>query len=447
MDLSTIFKSYDIRGTYPDQLTDELAYHVGQAAAQVLGGPTIAVGRDMRVSSENLSVALMRGITDAGIDVIDAGMVSTDTMYYVSGKYQLPVVMITASHNPAKYGGFKFCRSGAEAVSASTGLNDIREFIASGKTLSAEVKGSIEKKDVLAEYGAHLRSLVDTAAMKPLKIVIDAGNGMGGVLAEAALAGLPFAITPLYFQPDGTFPNHPASPIEPENCVDACNKVQEVGADIGIIFDGDADRAFFVDDKGNMVSSSYITAMVAASVLAKEPGAKILYNVVCSKIVPEVIERLGGVPVIERVGHSFIKERMRAENIPFGGEHSGHYYFRNLFFADSGMLTALSVLELLSKDGRKLSEMLAEYAVYSAIPETNATIEDKAAAIAKVREVYTAKGAKVVQDYDGLSLDMGDFWFNVRPSGTEPLLRINLEAKNGVIRDAALQELQDVLKV
>lgn len=441
MSLDTIFKSYDIRGVYPTEITDEIAYRVGIAAAKFFGVGKVAVGRDMRVSSQNIFNEVVRGLNECGVDVLDIGLVSTDTIYYVTGKYNMPGIMVTASHNPGPYGGLKFCKAGAVAVGSTSGLDQIKKMVAEGIAAFGDKRGEVETKDILAEYAADLHKLVDTVAMRPLKVVVDAGNGMGGAIVPAVFAGLPFQVTPMYFELDGNFPNHPANPIEPENCVDACNKVKELGADLGIIFDGDADRAFFVDDTGRVLSSSLITALVAKSILAKNPGAKVLYNVVSSKIVPETIEKYGGLPVMERVGHSFIKARMREEDILFGGEHSGHFYYRSLSFADSGIMTALVVLELLSREGKKFSDLLREFDKYFAIPETNSEVADKAAAIAKLREEYAARGGKVLQDYDGMSMDMGTWWFNVRPSGTEPLLRLNLEASTAAERDAMVAEI------
>lgn len=446
MSLEDIFKAYDVRGKYPDEITDEIAYKAGLASAVFFKAPQIAVGRDMRVSSENLAKNLMRGIIDAGVDVLDIGLVSTDAIYYAAGEKDMPGIMVTASHNPPAYGGMKFCRAGALPVSIDTGLADIRNDVERGSTQPAKKKGVITHEDILDGYAEKLLSFIDPAAFKPLKIVVDAGNGMGGKVVPKAFGDLPTEIIPMYFELDGTFPNHLANPLLPEATEDAKKRVVAESADIGIIFDGDADRAFFVDEHGAIIPSSLICALVAKAMLKKEPGATILYNVVCSKIVPETIEKYGGKSVMERVGHSFIKDRMRADNVLFGGEHSGHYYYRDNYFADSGLLTALIVVELLSKEGKPFSELMDEFKKYSAIDETNIEVVDKVAVIKKLTEASVAVGGKILQEYDGVSIDFGDYWFNVRPSNTEPLLRLNLEADTPELRDEKAKEVEEQIQ-
>ncbi len=434
-----IFSAYDIRGIYGDTMTDEVAYRIGRAAAQYLNVPAIAVSRDMRVSSPQLAAALIRGITDQGINAIDLGMNTTDGLYFAVGKFNFPAgVMITASHNPAKYNGMKFCRAQASPISLETGLAEIRDLAVSGHFTEPASKGQVTQRDVTEAYVNHVLSFIDVSKIRPLKVVIDAGNGMAGMIVPRVFQRLPCELVPLYFELDGSFPNHPASPIEPQNMVDAQKKVREVGADLGAAFDGDADRMFAVDEHGNLVDSSMVTAAVSQSLLRKKPGSTILYNLIVSKSVPALIERLGGHAVRTRVGHSYIKAEMRSLNAIFGGEHSGHFYFRDNWFADSGLIAFLILLELVSVENKPLSEILTPLDVGFRSGEFNSTISDVPGKLRALEEHFGA-GAQAIDHLDGLTIDRGDWWFNVRPSNTEPLLRLNLEANTR----ALLEEKRD----
>jgi len=423
-----IFSAYDIRGIYGDAMTDEVAYRIGRAAAQYLNVPEIAVSRDMRVSSPQLAAALIRGITDQGMNAIDLGMNTTDGLYFAVGKFNFPAgVMITASHNPAKYNGMKFCRAQASPISLETGLAEIRDLAVSGHFTEPASKGQVTQRDVTEAYVNHVLSFIDVNKIRPLKVVIDAGNGMAGMIVPRVFQRLPCELVPLYFELDGSFPNHPASPIEPQNMVDAQKKVREVGADLGAAFDGDADRMFAVDEHGNLVDSSMVTAAVSQSLLRKKPGSTILYNLIVSKSVPALIERLGGHAVRTRVGHSYIKAEMRRLNAIFGGEHSGHFYFRDNWFADSGLIAFLILLELVSVENKPLSEILTPLDVGFRSGELNSTVSDVPGKLRALEEHFGA-GAQAIDHLDGLTIDHGNWWFNVRTSNTEPLLRLNLEA-------------------
>jgi phosphomannomutase len=439
-DLSGIFKAYDIRGVYPGQLDEDAARRIGTAFARFVEGDHIVVGRDMRVSSPSLASAFIEGARGAGISVVDVGEVSTDALYFASGHLDAPGAMFTASHNPAQYNGLKLCRKRAAPIGADSGLADILALTKEPIDLGAEL-GSYEERDIIPEYAAHCRGLVDESVLRPLKVAIDAGNGMAGKTVPATLNDLPFEIVPLYFELDGTFPNHPANPIEPENIAELQRVVLEQECDLGIAFDGDADRMFLVDDKAEGVSGSLTTALVAERLLKKNPGEAVIYNLICSWVVPEVIEENGGKPVRTRVGHSFIKEVMAETGAIFGGEHSGHYYFRDNFRADSGMIAALLVLEALSEVHQPLSEMLQPYQRYSASGEINREVKDQSATIERVAATFSdGKQDRT----DGLTVEYEDWWFNVRPSNTEPLLRLNLEART---EDQMRLKVEDVLKV
>ncbi|MEV5407993.1 phosphomannomutase/phosphoglucomutase [Thermopolyspora sp. NPDC052614] len=457
-DLAKIFKAYDIRGIVPDELDERTAEAVGAAFAEVCAADTVVMARDMRASSEPLSAAFARGATGRGVDVVDAGLGSTDLLYYASGSLGLPGVMFTASHNPAKYNGMKMCRAGAVPIGVETGLADIRaraaQLLGSSAPLPAGNPGDagntgaragrVERRDLLDGYAAHLRGLVDLGGIRPLRVVVDAGNGMAGHTVPAVLGGgdLPIELTALYFELDGTFPNHEANPIEPENLLDLRKAVLEAGADIGLAFDGDADRCWVVDERGESVSPSTITALVAARELAKQPGAPVIHNLITSMAVPEIISEHGGVPVRTRVGHSFIKAEMARTGAVFGGEHSAHYYFRDFWFADSGMLAALHVLAALGTQERTLSELLRDYTRYAASGEINSLVDDQVAVLAKVRAAYADREDVRLDDLDGLTVTGDGWWFNLRPSNTEPLLRLNAEAGDeesmAAIRDAVL---------
>jgi len=437
--LEQIFKAYDIRGTVPDQLDAPLARAIGAAFARFAGAPAVLVGRDMRPSGVELVKAFSEGVNESGVDVVDLGLTSTDELYYASGARDAPGAMFTASHNPAQYNGIKLCLAGARPVGTESGLERIRADVAAGTALpTATPRGTTTNDDVLAAYAAKVRSFVDPAALRPLRVVADTANGMGGLVVPAVFAGLPFSLEVLFGELDGTFPNHPADPIQPANLIALRKRVLETGADVGLAFDGDADRCFLVDDAGAAVPGSTTTAMVAAAMLEKHPGSTILYNLICSKAVPEIVAERGGTPVRTRVGHSYIKAVMAETDAVFGGEHSGHYYFRDNFRADSGSIAALVVLELLSRAGRPLSELRGEFERYAGSGEVNTEVADPLAVIDAVAERFAVSGGGEggapggqrarLDRLDGLTVDLGSWWFNLRPSNTEPLLRLNVEA-------------------
>lgn len=439
MSLDAIFKAYDIRGIYPDEIDESVARRLGNAFARFTGAATIVVGRDMRPSSEPLAAAFTEGAVLTGADVIDVGLASTDLVYFASGRLDAPGAMFTASHNPAQYNGVKLCRAGAAPVGQETGLGAIKDAVASGLIERAQDPGCVRTRDMLDDFGAHVRSFVDTSALTPLKVVADTANGMGGLVVPKVFEGLPFDLTVLFGELDGTFPNHPADPIQPENLKDLQRAVIDERADIGLAFDGDADRVFLVDDEGVAVSGSTTTAMVARSILERHPGETVVHNLICSKAVPEVIREAGGTPVRTRVGHSFIKQVMADTGAVFGGEHSAHYYFRDNWRADSGSIAALVVLEQLCRSGRPLSELRLPFERYSASGEINTRVDDPAAVIERVASAFAGEE----QDrLDGLTVDAGAWWFNLRPSNTEPLLRLNLEAADD---DACAARVSEVL--
>ena len=423
-DLSAIFKAYDVRGLYPSELDEDAARRIGAAFARFVASERVIVGRDMRTSSPPLARAFGEGVTSAGGVVLDAGEISTDACYFASGSLDSPAAMFTASHNPARYNGLKVCRAQAVPIGIDSGLRDIRRMAEEEEVEPTTPK--VEEIDVLGEYAAHCRTFVDPAILRRLKVAIDAGNGMAGRTVPVVFDRLPFEVFPLYFELDGSFPNHPANPIEPENLVDLQEVVRTEGCDIGIAFDGDADRMFLVDEKAQLISGSVTTALVAARLLKKNPGEAVIYNLICSWSVPEVIKENGGRPIRTRVGHSFIKGVMADSGAIFGGEHSGHYYFRDNFRADSGMIAALLVLEELSAGNAPLSELLQPYDRYSASGEINSEVDDQQGKIEELATHYSDGG----QDRtDGLTVEYEDWWFNCRPSNTEPLLRLNLEAR------------------
>lgn len=433
-DLSQIVKAYDVRGVVPDQWDEALAELFGAAFAQVTGADAIVVGHDMRPSSPGLSRAFARGAAARGVDVTEIGLCSTDQLYFASGQLDLPGAMFTASHNPAQYNGIKLCRKGAAPVGQDTGLAEIRSLVEgwadSGAPEPAATPGTLTRRDVLADYAAYLRSLVDLSAIRPLKVVVDAGNGMGGHTVPTVFEGLPIELTPMYFELDGTFPNHEANPLDPKNLVDLQEKVRETGADIGLAFDGDADRCFAVDERGEPVSPSAITALVAARELARHPGGTVIHNLITSWSVPEVVKEHGGEAVRTRVGHSFIKGEMARTGAIFGGEHSAHYYFRDFWNADTGMLAALHVLAALGGQDGALSELVREYDRYAGSGEINSTVADQAASAAAVRAAYEGREGTEIDELDGLTVTTRDWWFNLRASNTEPLLRLNVEARD-----------------
>ncbi|MDX3848576.1 phosphomannomutase/phosphoglucomutase [Streptomyces europaeiscabiei] len=446
-DLSTIVKAYDVRGVVPDQWDETLAELLGAAFVQVTGADAIVTGHDMRPSSPGLSRAFARGAAALGVDVTEIGLCSTDQLYYASGALNLPGAMFTASHNPARYNGIKMCRAGAAPVGQDTGLTEIRELVEgwteSGAPAPAATSGTITRRDTLEDYAAHLLGLVDLTSIRPLKVVVDAGNGMGGHTVPTVFAGLPLDLVPMYFELDGTFPNHEANPLDPANIVDLQNRVRAEGADLGIAFDGDADRCFVVDERGNPVPPSAITALVASRELARHGGkGTIIHNLITSWSVPEVVKENGGTPVRTRVGHSFIKAEMARTGAIFGGEHSAHYYFADFWNADTGMLAALHVLAALGGQDGSLSGLVAQYDRYAGSGEINSTVADQTDRLAAVRSAYESREGVTLDDLDGLTVSSVDWWFNVRPSNTEPLLRLNAEARDETtmakIRDEVL---------
>ena len=442
-DVSAIVKAYDVRGTVPDQLDPDIARLFGAAFADLVGGPTVVIAYDMRPSSPDLAQAFAEGVTSQGVDAVIAGLGSTDLLYFASGKLGIPGAMFTASHNPAQYNGIKLCLAGAAPVGQDTGLGTLRDAVNAGGPAPKGTPGRITTQDLLAEYAAHMHGLVDLSGSRPLKVVVDAGNGMGGLTVPAVFQGLPLEVTELYFELDGTFPNHEANPIEPANLVDLQKAVLDTGADIGLAFDGDADRCFVVDERGQVVSPSAVTALVAARELAREPGSAVIHNLICSRSVPEVIREHGGTPVRTRVGHSFIKAEMATTNAVFGGEHSGHFYFRDFWRADSGMLAALHVLASLGAQDGPLSALLTEYDRYAASGEVNSRVADAAATMAEVEAAYAGREGVEIDHLDGLTVSADAWWFNLRPSNTEPLLRLNAEAADETtmlqLRDAVLE--------
>ncbi|OON71312.1 phosphomannomutase/phosphoglucomutase [Streptomyces tsukubensis] len=445
-DLSQIVKAYDVRGVVPDQWDEPLAELFGAAFVQVTGASGIVVGHDMRPSSPGLSRAFGKGAAAQGADVTEIGLCSTDQLYYASGALDLPGAMFTASHNPAQYNGIKLCRAGAAPVGQDTGLDDIRalveEWAESGAPAPAPTTGTLTHRETLGDYAAHLRSLVDLASIRPLKVVVDAGNGMGGHTVPSVFEGLPLTLVPMYFELDGTFPNHEANPLDPANIVDLQQRVREEGADLGLALDGDADRCFVVDERGEGVSPSAIAALVAARELARNGGkGTVIHNLITSWSVAEVVKENGGTPVRTRVGHSFIKGEMARTGAIFGGEHSAHYYFRDFWNADTGLLAALHVLAALGGQEKPLSRLVAQYDRYAASGEINSTVTDQPARTADVRAAFETPDV-TVDTMDGLTVTAGEWWFNLRPSNTEPLLRLNVEARDETtmakIRDEVL---------
>lgn len=423
-----IFKAYDVRGTYPDQINGEIAHQFGRALAAFLRPAAVVVGRDMRLSGAELFDGLTRGLTESGVNVIDIGLCSTDALYFAVGKWGVPAgVMITASHNPKEYNGFKTCKAEAVPLSASEGLNLIRDLMQRGKFEPICSKGKIVKREVAPEFVRHVLSFIDVKKIKPFSIAVDAGNGMAGKLIPKLFKNLPCKITPLYFELDGSFPNHPASPIEPENTVELRKLVVQEGLDLGAAFDGDADRMFLVDEKGRLLGGDVVTGLVAKKLLERSPGSSIVYNLICSRLVLEVIDKAGGKPIRSRVGHAYIKPLMKAKTAIFGGEHSGHFYFRDNWYADSGVIALAVCLELLSEANRPLSQLAKEIDPYFRSGEINFRAADQKKIIEKVAQRFADGRA---DREDGLTVEYPDWWFNLRPSNTEPLLRLNVEASS-----------------
>ena len=427
MSLDVIFKAYDIRGTVPEQLDARIAGAIGTAFARFAAAPRILIARDMRESGVDLAAAFADGVRREGVDVVHLGLASTDLLYFAAGRLDAPGAMLTASHNPAAYNGIKLCLSGARPVGVESGLTEIKattaELLERGDT--RPLRGAASELDLMDDFVAHVHSFVDTSILRRLKVVADTANGMGGLVVPRVFEKLPVDLDVLFPELDGTFPNHPADPIQPANQSDLRARVTATGADLGLAFDGDADRVFLVDEQGRGLSGSTTTAMLATRVLAKEPGAKIIHNLICSKAVPEVVREHGGEPVRTRVGHSYIKEVMAETGAAFGGEHSAHYYFRDNYRADSGIIATMFVLEAMSLAEQPLSQLRRPYERYADSGEINTEVTDPQATIERVAQHYA--GAN--QDrLDGLTVDFDDWWFNLRPSNTEPLLRLNLEA-------------------
>jgi phosphomannomutase len=439
-DLTGIFKAYDVRGVVPDELDEEIARSIGSGFAEWSGADAVAVGRDSRLSSPALAVALSEGIASRGTDVIDIGLASTDLLYFASGSRDVAGVMLTASHNPPEYNGMKFCLPGARPVGEDTGLAEIRDLAERHAAGASRITGAVKQEELLEAYVEHVLSFVDVSVMRPLTVVADTANGMGGLVVPPVFERLPMTLVHLYPELDGTFPNHPADPIDPANRRDLDREVRERRADIGLAFDGDADRVFLVDERAEGVSGSEVTALIAAAMLERHPGASVVYNLICSWTVPEVIREHGGWPIRTRVGHSFIKQVMAETGAVFGGEHSGHYYFRDNYRADSGLIAAVIVLERLSRAAEPLSAVIAPFKRYHDSGEINTRVDDQ---IGKVEELASVFADGRQDRTDGLTVEFEDWWFNVRPSNTEPLLRLNVEAKTDeLLRDETSQILE-----
>jgi phosphomannomutase len=443
MNPATVFKAYDVRGrTDNGDLDPELYQRIGHAFVSLVGSGEIAVGRDCRESSKALFDGLVDGITGAGADVSDLGEVPTDLVYFYSGRHQVPGAVITASHNPPVYNGLKLCRAGAAPVGADTGLDAIKDLVVRGGLPESARPGAVREINAIDDYVSHLLSIVEPSAIGPLRVAVDGGNGMVGVTVTRVFDRLPATLDGLYLEPDGTFPNHPADPIQPENLEDLIAKVRAGGHDLGVAFDGDADRAFFIDDQASPVSGSTVTALVARWMLQSRPGAAIIHNLITSRAVPEVVREHGGVPIRTRVGHSYIKQVMAESGAVFGGEHSGHYYFADNYRADSGMLAMLILMRVVSEDGRPLSVLRQDVERYAASGEINYEVADPEGSMARIE---TAFPEAEIDRLDGLSIDLGDSWFNVRPSNTEPLLRLNVEGLDPGKVESTIRRVESII--
>jgi phosphomannomutase len=439
-----IFKAYDIRGTYPDQINDETAYVVGLGLATLLKPERAVIGRDMRTSSDNLNTAVKKGLVEGGTDIDDIGLISTDGLYFAVGKYGYDCgIMITASHNPSQYNGMKICEKEAVPLSGDGKLAEIKDIILNDRFEKAASPGSVTEKNIISDYVDHVLSFVDISRIKPFRIVIDAGNGMAGKIVPEIFTKLPCELIPMYFELDGSFPNHPASPIEPENVADLKTKIRETGADLGAAFDGDADRVFLVDENGKILGGDMATALVAKSLLKKNPGSTVLYNLICSRAVPEVIDSMGGKAIRTRVGHALIKPLMKKHNAIFGGEHSGHFYFRDNWYADSGLIALLVCLELISEADMPLSRQVSTFDKYVRSGEINSQVDDIKNKLSEIERKYS--DGKIDRE-DGLTIEYNNWWFNVRPSNTEPLLRLNVEADNDEILKVATGQVLEVIR-
>jgi phosphomannomutase len=444
VDLSLIFKAYDVRGIYPEQFDEDAARRIGRAFARWTGAPSVVMGRDCRSSSPTLSEAFVSGVTAEGTGVVDIGLATTDLVYFASGRLAMPGAMFTASHNPPQYNGLKLCRPGAAPVGEETRLRDVRDLAATmnGATPVAAT-GVVERRDLTQDYLEHLLSFADLDAFAPLVVAADAANGMAGLVVPELFERLPATLVPLYMDLDGTFPNHPADPLQPENQRDLRRVVLERHADLGLAFDGDADRVFLVDEGARGVSGSLVTALVAKGMLQRYPGSKVVYNLICSWTVPEVIRENGGEPVRTRVGHSFIKQVMAETGAVFGGEHSGHYYFRDHYRADSGLVASMVVMDQLSKAGVPLSELLAPFDRYRSSGEINSEVADQTG---KIEEIAAAFRNGREDRLDGLTVEFDDWWFNVRASNTEPLLRLNVEARTSELLETKTAEVLSIIR-
>ncbi|MGA8040610.1 MAG: phosphomannomutase/phosphoglucomutase [Acidimicrobiia bacterium] len=444
MSQASVFKAYDMRGrTDNGDLNADLFQKVGNVFARMMGGDTIAVGRDCRASSNELFDGLVEGITDAGVDVVDLGEVPTDLVYFYSGKNDVPGAIITASHNPPQYNGLKLCRAGAAPVGAESGLQTIEEEVSAGRTGRVDQPGTISRVNAVDDYVDHLLGIVDPKSIGALRVAVDGGNGMAGITVTRVFDRLEASLDGLYLDPDGTFPNHPADPIQVENLRDLIALVKEGSHDLGVAFDGDADRAFFIDERAEPVNGSAVTALIARWMLKRHPGASIIHNLITSRAVPELVRQAGGTPVRTRVGHSFIKAVMAETGAVFGGEHSGHYYFADNYRADSGMLAMLILLRVVSEEGRPLSALVGEVEIYRQSGEINFEVSDPGRAMAAVEREFDDAS---IDRLDGLSVDAGSFWFNVRPSNTEPLVRLNVEARDQASVDEAVARIRAVIE-
>ena len=441
--IPNIFKAYDIRGLVGSELTKQFAFSTGVAFAKFLElerePATVVIGEDMRPSSPELADAFSAGVTSQGLDVIRIGLASTDMLYFAAGKLNLPGAMFTASHNPAEYNGIKLCLSGARPIGKESGLVTIEKFVRDGVPVSLRPLGVETHREMLTEYVDHLLTLVDVSGIRKLNIVVDAGNGMAGHTAPAVFSRMNVDVTEMYYELDGTFPNHEANPIDEANLKDLKKMVKKKGADIGLAFDGDADRCFLVDENGDAVNPSLLTALIADRELKKKPGSPIIYNLISSRAVREIVEENGGKPLRSRVGHSFIKAMMAESGAIFGGEHSGHFYFADFWRADSGMLAALHAIAALGESKKSLSTLLKPYARYVASGEINSKVSDSKAIMSQIKEIYGSKAGVTTDELDGLTIDGDTWWFNVRASNTEPLLRLNVEAKT----QAQMAQLRD----